>query len=87
MSGQNIKITIESEESYWEDLIEAMESLVGKSSFTTSNPLMSRRIAAMTHLKTKLNNALAQSKSGIVTLSDQLSKESMTVAYQNSFIA
>lgn len=85
MAGQNIKITIESEESYWIDLMDALRKAYPHSNFTTSDPGMSRRIAAVTHFLTKLNNALAAQANGIVTSPDQLTKEDMTTAYHDSF--
>lgn len=58
MAGPNIKITIESEEHYWLDLMEGL-TLILQRPVSMSNHRDSRIRAAVTHFKTKLTNALA----------------------------
>lgn len=52
MSKDNIKVSIESEEHYWDDLLSGLGILL-------RNPNLSSDVrSAVTHFKVKLNNAL-----------------------------
>lgn len=77
MSGQNIKVTIESEQSYWNDLMSGLESYLNRP-FSISDTETCRIRAAVTHFKTKLTNAL---------ISNPETKEDMREAYHDSFTA
>lgn len=86
MSGQNIKVTIESEESYWSELIIGLDTLL---TVQHKVRIPSNIISAVSHFKVKLDKALVSSGSSeaINQGSTVTTKEDMTQAYHDSFTA
>lgn len=85
MPGNNVKITIESEEHYWNKLIIGLDTLLV---LQHRQKIPSEIISAVSHFKVKLDRALISGLAPeIVESAEQLTKEDMTAAYHDSFTA